>query len=127
MLPVLAAQDLTLGAWERNVRESKSSGPDPWVRQVVVRESVPGGVRQTVTAEMKDGTKRSLVFTMLYDGTPVRVEGAPRAWDTVATRRIDDRTASFETYDSRGGKSRPCPFAKWSSVGDPMVRASRAG
>ncbi|MBL8227540.1 MAG: hypothetical protein JNL98_03650 [Bryobacterales bacterium] len=99
-----AAEDLTLGTWERNVRESKSSGADPWVRQIVVREAVPGGVKQTVTAEMKDGTKRRLVFTMLYDGTPSRIEGAPAAWDTVVTRRIDGRTSTFETYDSRGGK-----------------------
>lgn len=105
VLSVLA-QDMSLGTWERNSRESKSSGPDPWARQVVVREAVPGGVKQTVTAEMKDGSKRSLVFTMRYDGTPTRVAGAPVAWDTVVSRRIDNHTSWFETYDSRGGKYR---------------------
>ena len=61
-------------------------------------------MKQTVTAEMKGGRKLTLSFTMLYDGTPTRVEGAPPGWDTVVTRRTGVRTSTFETYDSRGGK-----------------------
>ena len=77
-----AAADLSLGTWERNVKKSKSSGPDRWKRQTVVREAAPGGAKIAVTAEMKNGQKLQLSWTARYDGSPVLVEGAPAGWDT---------------------------------------------
>ena len=103
LLPAAAA-DLSLGTWERNVKKSKSSGPDPWKRQTVLREAAPGGAKITVTAEMKNGQKLQLSWTARYDGSPVLVEGAPAGWDTLITRQIDDRHFTSETYDSRGGR-----------------------
>lgn len=116
-----AAADLSLGTWERNLKKSRSSGQDPWKRQTLVREAVPGGVKVTVTAEMTDGTNRSLSYTALYDGTPVRVIGAPSVWDTVATRQIDQRTFTFESFDSRGGKYRAAGRSVLSKNGKRMT------
>jgi hypothetical protein len=94
--------DSSLGTWKFNAAKSKSTSTNPIKSQTDVREATPdGGVRTTRTGQLTDGTPSNLSYTCKYDGKECPVTGGP--FDTIAVRRIDANTTSYEARKT-GGK-----------------------
>jgi len=90
-----AAEDPFLGTWILNPQKTKPGKgvppPPPGVK--LVYEKLGKGVRVTTIVPMPESKKRVMVHTQIFDGQPRdRYEGKPPNGETVAYRRIDERT-----------------------------------
>ena len=94
--------DSTVGTWKYNAAKSKTTNTNPIKSQTDVREATPdGGVKDTRTGQLMDGTPSNYTYTYKYDGKESPVTGAP--FDTISVKRIDANTTSFEVKMT-GGK-----------------------
>ena len=94
--------DSSVGTWNYNAAKSKITSANPIKSQTDVREATPdGGVKVTRTGQLTDGTAVNFSYTYKYDGKESPVAGAP--FDTIAVKRIDANTTSFEVRKT-GGK-----------------------
>jgi hypothetical protein len=95
--------DNSIGTWKRDVAKSTSTPPatNPITSLTIVLEAVDGGVKETVTGQLKDGTPINGGFTAKYDGKEYPVTGAP--WDTISIKQIDANTFTSEVKKA-GGK-----------------------
>ena len=93
---VLAADD-TLGTWKYNTAKSKGApAVSPIASLIVTREAIDSGVKITAKGERADGSKIDTVTNAKYDGKPASVTGSGLSWDTVAIKRINDKTLNEE-------------------------------
>ncbi len=94
--------DNTLGTWELNVAKSKyTPAPMPVKSLTITREGSDGGVKQTTTGELADGTATNASYTAKYDGKDVQVAGnAP--FDTIAIKRVNANTLTDERKKTGG-------------------------
>jgi hypothetical protein len=93
---VLAADD-TLGTWKYNTAKSKGApAVSPIASLIVTREAIDSGVKITAKGERADGSKIDTVTNAKYDGKPASVTGSGLSWDTVAVKRINDKTLNEE-------------------------------
>lgn len=95
------AADNSIGTWKLNPAKSKSTVPMYKSRTLVI-ESVPGGVKHTVTGERSDGSSANTTFTAMYDGKNYPVTGG-RSTDTVSLRQVDANRVRQEQMKA-GGK-----------------------
>ena len=95
--------DNTIGTWKLNVEKSKYTGaPMPVKSLTVTREAADGGVKQTTTGELADGTAINASYTAKYDGKDVQVTGnAP--YDTIAIKQVNANTLT-DARKKTGGK-----------------------
>jgi hypothetical protein len=95
--------DSSLGTWKYNAAKSKSTGTSTVKSQTVVREATPdGGVKQTTTGQLMDGSSIDSSYTYKYDGKEYPATGA-RSYDTISVKRIDANTTSWVVRKT-GGK-----------------------
>jgi hypothetical protein len=94
--------DNSVGTWKLNAAKSKSESTNPVKSRIMVREATPeGGIKVTNSAQLADGTASNYSYTCKYDGKECPVTGGP--FDTVALKRIDNNSWSFEVKKT-GGK-----------------------
>jgi len=100
---MFASTDSSIGTWQRNVAESKTTPAvkNPITSLTIVNEAGEGGVRMTVNGERQDGTVIKSGATVKYDGKDYPVAGAP--WDTISMKQIDANTFTSEAKMT-GGK-----------------------
>jgi hypothetical protein len=100
----LFAADDTLGTWKYNTAKSKGApGVSPISSLIVTREAIDGGVKITAKGERADGSKIDTLTNAKYDGKMVAVTGAGLNWNTVAIKKVNDKTLS-EERTMQGGK-----------------------
>ena len=80
-----------VGTWKLNVEKSKS----PFKSGTSVIEAAGEGIKFTVDLVATDGTKSHWGFTANYDGKDVPVTGDSMYGDTVAVRRVNERTITI--------------------------------
>jgi hypothetical protein len=94
--------DSSAGTWKFNAAKSKTTSTNGIKSQTDIREATPdGGGKVTRTGEMADGTAVNFSYTFQYDGKEYPATGGP--FDTLAVKRIDANTTSFEVKKT-GGK-----------------------
>ena len=118
--------DSSLGTWKYNAAKSKSTStnPNPIKSLTVVREATPdGGVKETTTGQLMDGTPVNSSYTFKYDGKEYPVTGS-RSFDTISVKRIDANTTSWEARKT-GGKLHLTGRTVISKDGKTMTRTSK--
>ena len=80
-----------VGTWKLNVEKSKS----PFKSGTSVIEAAGEGIKFTVDLVATDGTESHWGFTANYDGKDVPVTGDSMYGDTVAVRRVNERTITI--------------------------------
>jgi hypothetical protein len=92
------AADTLVGTWKLNPAKSTST---PLKSRTDVRESTPdGGVKVTRTDQMASGASSESTYTYKYDGKEYPVTGGQ--FDTVAVKRVDASTISWDVKKSDG-------------------------
>jgi hypothetical protein len=87
----LCAADATIGTWTLNVAKSQySPGPAPKSATITYEETADG-IKRTGQSVDADGNTASFEYTAKYDGKDYPVSGSD-AYDTIALKRINDRT-----------------------------------
>ena len=99
----LFGADNSIGTWKMNVAKSKTTPPskNPTTSLTMVREASDGGVKVTLTGQLKDGTAINYSYTVKYDGREYPVAGAN--YDTISVKQIDANTFTLERKKT-GGK-----------------------
>ena len=84
--------DNSIGTWKLNTEKSKyTGGPMPLKSLTYNREASDGGVKQTATGELADGSALNATYTLKYDGKEVPVTGnAP--YDMISAKQINANT-----------------------------------
>jgi len=116
--------DSSLGTWKYNITRGRTSSTstNPLVGAIIVWESTPdGGVKQTVTGRLADGTPVNYSFTLKYDGKEYPATGAP--FDTISAQRIDANTWSWDAKKT-GGKYHVHGITVISKDGKTMTQTS---
>lgn len=130
----MSGADNTVGTWKLNAAKSKSTSANPIKSQTDVRETTPDGSEKTTrTAQLTDGTPVNYSYAFKFDGKEYPVTGAP--FDTIAVKRIDANTTSFElrkkggkyhmtgrTVISADGKTRTQTFKGTDAEGKPVTQ-----
>jgi hypothetical protein len=102
-LPAVGA-DNSLGTWKVNVEKSKyTPAPIPLKSYTMVRESVPGGVKVTLTGQRADGTPINATYTAKFDGSVSMVSGSGTPYDSIAVKQVDPNTF---TYEAKNGSTK---------------------
>ena len=103
----LFAADNSIGTWKRNIQKVHydQGGPpaNPIVEQIIVIESVEGGVKMTSKGKRKDGTPINTTSIRKYDGAFHPVSGSGAQFDSVSMKQIDANTFTSESKKT-GGK-----------------------
>ena len=96
------AADNSLGSWKLNTAKSKYGPMALPVKSLnITREASDGGVKQTTTGELADGTAVNSSYTAKYDGTEAHVSGnAP--YDTIAVKQVNANTLTDERRKTGG-------------------------
>jgi hypothetical protein len=94
--------DNTLGTWKLNMEKSKYTGaPMPIKSLTLTREAADGGVKQTTTGELANGTATNSSYTVKFDGKEVPVTGnAP--YDMIAVKQVNANTLTDERRKTGG-------------------------
>jgi hypothetical protein len=96
------AADNSIGTWKANLAKTKyTPGPIPMKSYTMVRESVPGGVKVTVTGERTDGTPINATYTAKFDGSASPVSGTGAPYDSMALKQADANAFTFEVKSSK--------------------------
>jgi hypothetical protein len=116
--------DSSLGTWKYNAAKSKSTSTSTVKSQTIVREATPdGGVRQTTTGQLMDGSSIDSSYTYKYDGKEYPVTGS-RSFDTISVKRIDANTTSWVVRKT-GGKFHVTGRAVISKDGKTLTQTSK--
>ena len=123
--------DNSIGTWKRNIAKSKSTPPatNPFTSLTLVFEAIDGGVKETATAQRKDGTLINSGVTAKYDGKEYSVKGA--MYKTISTRRADANTIieikksglfnqTVKNVYSEDGKTRTSIMKGTNAQGEPV-------
>jgi hypothetical protein len=96
------AADPLHGTWKLDASKSKFD-PGPAPRSVIVTfEPAGDGVKVTANMVGPDGTRTQTTYTGDYDGRDNPITGSSAGGDTVALKRIDERTT--QRIDKKDGK-----------------------
>lgn len=93
------------GTWKMNTAKSKFTGINAPKSLTTVVEEQEGGIKRHSEGTAADGSPIKYAYTAKYDGQDVPIEGAgaPGGADSIALKRIDDR--STEAVWKKGGKA----------------------
>ena len=118
------AADNSLGTWKLDLEKSKYTGaPMPVKSLTVTREASDGGVKQTTTGELTDGTAINASYTAKYDGKDVQVTGnAP--YDTIAIKQVNADTLT-DARKKTGGKYQGTSRTVVSNAGKTMTTTTK--
>jgi hypothetical protein len=95
--------DNSIGRWKVNIAKSTySPAPMPLKSYAVVRRAAPGGVMVTITGERTDGTAINARYTANYNGSEATVDGSGTPYDTMAIKRVNANTFTYEAKQSNG-------------------------
>ncbi len=100
----VASAQSEAGTWKLNPAKSKFSGIATPNSRTQTLESTEGGVNARVEGTAGDGSAIHYTHSAKYDGKdhPITGDGAPGGADSVAMKRIDEKTTEM-TY-KKGGK-----------------------
>ena len=103
-IPALLLAQSEVGTWKLNVSKSKYSGVATPKSRTQTLESRDGEIRTRTEGVAGDGSPINYNHAGRYDGkdNPIAGSGAPNGADSVAHKRIDERTT--ETTYKKSGK-----------------------
>jgi glucose/arabinose dehydrogenase len=95
------AADTALGTWKLNPAKSTSTSSNKLVSRTDVREETPDGrVKVTRNEQWASGGPSHATYSYKYDGKEYPATGAQ--FDTVAVKRVNANTSSWEVKKSDG-------------------------
>jgi hypothetical protein len=93
--------DNSIGTWKVNMAKSKyTPAPMPLKSYTMMRESIPGGVKVTITGERSDGAPINATYTAKFDGSASPVTGSGAPYDSIALKQVDANTFTYEAKNA---------------------------